>query len=143
MNKIKIWWRELKDRIMLKFGYVPKTFYDSLEICYNRVNATACMWEAICDLKEKQIDIAEKSIAWWEARYGKMKKSIKTVRVEVPTVNYGPDASNFDMLKAKARAEIVKQLGEAIYPYAKHVVTENGKYIVAVSALDPDFTEEA
>lgn len=143
MNKIKIWWRELVDRIMLKLGYVPKAFYDGLEICYNRVNATACMWEAICEVKEKQIDIAEKSIAWWGAHYGKMKKSIKSVRTEVPTINYGPDASNFDKLKTKAKAEIVKQLGEAIYSYANHILTEDGKYIVTVNALDPDFTEEA
>ena len=49
-----------------------------------------------------------------------------------------PAGMAYDDIKRIARESIVRQLGEAVYPYAKHFVTSDGRYIVAVTVATED-----
>lgn len=65
--------------------------------------------------------------------------SIKTATAEVEVKNYGP-YKDFDTLKGRARKDIVKQLGEAVYPYAHHFLGED-VYIVSINVQEADYED--
>lgn len=68
-----------------------------------------------------------------------LQMSIKTAWAEVKVNTYSPYES-FDKLKGRARKDIVKQLGEAVYPYAKHFIGDD-VYIVALNVQEESFED--
>ena len=65
----------------------------------------------------------------FEDRWEKCVDGLRTVQAEIAY----PAGMAYDDIKRIARESIVRQLGEGVYEYAKHFLTSDGRYIVAVS----------
>lgn len=99
------------------------------------------------DEKEKLIDLNEKclmqsernlrsaknKIEYWKDKYYSFFEIMKTVQSEIKLSDRFYLTENNAI--EKARSEVVWQLGEAVYPFAKHRVAD-GVYIAKVEVVD-------
>lgn len=134
-KKLKNW----KNWLIGKLGGKSKAEYDGkckeLRDVKNELSAAR---KKLHDQFEEMVLIERYHDEWYD-KYAALSKGIKTAQAEVRVVNYGPGGQNFDQLKSHARKEIIRQLGEAVYEYAKHTVTDTGDYIVDVNILANDY----
>lgn len=108
------------------------------------VNMIEQIYREKVEEKEKQIDkwigafdgVVEERNALLNVN-SEAKKCMDGLRTAQAEIAY-PAGMAYDDIKRIARESIVRQLGEAVYPYAKHFLTSGGRYIVAVTVATED-----
>lgn len=135
-------WKKLrnwKNWLIGKLGGKSKAEYDGkckeLDDVKNELSAAR---KKLHDQFEEMVLLERHHDEWYD-KYTAMAKRIKTAQAEICVINYGPDGQSFNLLKTHARKEIIRQLGEAVYEYARHTVTDTDDYIVDVNILTNDY----
>lgn len=126
IKKLKCW------LIHLLGGYTEEEY----DYVIGKWEKTLELNDKLYEIEENRLRIAENATKYWCGKYTSLEKTLRTVESYI-TIDSALGYTEGNVI-AESKQQTYYQLGKAVYPYAKHFITSDGKYIATVNVQEVD-----